>query len=480
MGETLHPGLYMREVPASAPVQGASTSTVGFVGTAPKGQVSKPALITSWNQFVKEFGSFDADSYLAYAVRGFFENGGSRCYVVRAVKYTGSNKASAIATTDLSDSGTAIVINVSAKSDGVWGNDIAVEITTGSVATNFNVFIRYKGAVVETYRNVSLDDVEETVGVSEYVKFVVVGNAVPAPVSKSLVGGLDGIANMTDSDYIGDPAIKNGLCALDNVKVNIVAVPGITTIPVLKGIITYAEGRKDCFGILDVPMSSTVTGVRTFVKTTANLASEYAGVYYPWIKVNDPIGLGKSPLKTIPPSGHIAGAYARTDANSGVWKAPAGTDVQLRGAVGLEYELSDGEQGILNPENINCIRSFEGDGICVWGARTLSGGQYKYINVRRTVLFVENSLMSSMRWTVFRPNNETLWDAISSNVDSFLASLWAQGAFKGANSAAAYFVKCDADINTPDVVEQGMTFVDLGMAINKPAEFIIFRLALMR
>lgn len=477
--ETLHPGLYFQEVAGTPPVEGVSTSTAGFVGIAPKGAVGKPVLVTNWSQFVREFGGFNNDSYLAYAVRGFFENGGSRAFISRAVKYNALQDGSMVKTSDIATANFPVdspAIRVSAKNDGVWGNDIKFELVASEEAgkQDFNVYFRED--LVESFQEVTLATLEAEVRASNFVEVIVIDEtATIATTNKvALVGGKDGITGIGDNDYL------HSLTAFDTAPVNIVAIPGITSTGVQNGLLAYVFNRRDCFAVTEAPMGLGVMEAREYVTKTANLSSEFGACYYPFIRVSDPIGLGKNPTKLIPPSGHIIGAYARTDNSVGVWRAPAGTDVKLLGTVGLEYNMSDEEQDMLNPISINCIRAFDGEGICVWGARTLSKGEYKYIPVRRTVMFIEGSLKANMLWTVFKPNDERLWGMIKSAVDSFLTTIWAQGGLKGTSTSEAFFVKCDAELNTPDVIDQGRTFVDIGLAPQKPAEFIIFRLSLKR
>ena len=481
--ETLHPGLYFKEVAGTPPVEGISTATAGFVGITSKGRVGEAVLVTNWSQFVNEFGGFINNSYLAYAVRGFFENGGSRAYIVRAVHYDAegeiegsltSAKTSNVATTQLL-ANTKPVMNINAKTDGAWGNNIKVEVRAGLAEDTFTLRVYYKEELLETYREVNMETLEVEVKSSDLISVVALGDTIPEVTPKTaLAGGLDGIDGIVDSDYIAS------LTAFDAVPVNLLAIPGITTVTVQKGLIDYATARGDAFAVTEVPMGLGIVEAKDYVTKEAKLASEFGAIYYPFIQVSDPIGLGKNPTKLIPPSGHIIGAIARTDNSAGVWRAPAGTDVKLLGAIGLGYNMSDAEQDILNPENINAIRAFDGEGICIWGTRTLSGGEYKYIPVRRLVNFIEQSLKANMLWTVFKPNDENLWGMIKSAVEGFLSTIWAQGGLKGASAKNAFFVKCDAELNTPDVIDQGRTYVDIGIAPQKPAEFIVFRISLKR
>lgn len=478
--ETLHPGLYVQEVAGISPVEGASTSTGAFVGTASKGKIGEAVLVTNWTQFVREFGGFEKNSYLAYAVRGFFENGGSRAYISRVVHVATGVKSSAPATIDLVGGASAVTLKVSALYDGTYGNNLSVSVT--EVTTDSFTLVVHDGAnIVETYSHMKLDEADDLTKNSAYIKVTVVGTVLPTAVAdKKLAGGNDGLAGLVDTDYLGDATLKTGLHAFDNVNINLVAIPAVTSTAVINGVIAYVNGRKDCFAVLDAPFDMGITAVKDYVITTTKAVSDYAGIYYPFLEVADPIGVGTNPTKFVPPSGHVMGVIARIDNSVGVWRAPAGVDANILGALGLKYNVSDAEQDILNPVNINCLRAFDGSGICVWGTRTLSSGEYKYVPVRRTSLFIEKSLNDNMRWTVFKPNDEKLWGLIKSSVESFLTSIWSQGGLKGSSTAEAFFVKCDAELNTTDVVDLGRTYVDIGIAPQKPAEFIIFRLSLKR
>ena len=350
--ETLHPGLYFQEVAGTPPVEGVSTATAGFVGITSKGRVGEAVLVTNWSQFVNEFGGFINNSYLAYAVRGFFENGGSRAYIVRAVHYdvdgdTGTyTKTSDVATTQLL-AGTEPVLNVNAKSDGTWGNDIKVEVLEGEAVDKFTLNVYYKDSLVESYKEVDLETVEIETKTSSYIEVIVKGDTVPDETPKTaLVGGKDGIKDMTDEDY------KYSLKAFDAVQVNLIAIPGVTSIGAQKGLLDYATARGDVFAVTEVPMGLGITEAKDYVVKEANLSTEFGAIYYPFIQVSDPIGLGKNPTKLVPPSGHIIGAIARTDNSVGVWRAPAGTDVKLLGTIGLEYNMSDAEQDILNQRTL--------------------------------------------------------------------------------------------------------------------------------
>lgn len=474
MPELLHPGLYFVENKGVSSVTGVGTSVAGFVGTAPKGKVRKPVYITSWDAYVKEFGGFDANSYLAYSVYNFFANGGSKCYVVRTVKYTSGTKTSAVATAQLQDASNNVYATVSAVSDGVWGNKLEVEIANyDATAKTFDFIVYEDGDIVEKFNGVTLDMLETLESAYVVVDVTDFGKT-PKAVKVSLSGGNDGLSGISDSDYI------DALQVFDEVKPNMIAIPGITSQAVQQGLIAYVENRKDCVAILDAPAGMKPTDVKTYVVSTAKLASEYAGFYYPWVKANDPIGVGKNPVKLLPPSGFVMGIIARTDNERGVWKAPAGIDAKVRNAIDVEYLINDAEQDLLNPNGINAIRVVEGEGICVWGARTLSKGEYKYLSVRRLAIFIQQSLEAGMKWVTFEPNDSVLWGKVQTAVEDFLNGIWSQGGLKGSTAKEAYSVRCDENLNTPDVVDQGITYCEYAIAPQKPNEFMVFKLGLKR
>jgi phage tail sheath protein FI len=233
---------------------------------------------------------------------------------------------------------------------------------------------------------------------------------------------------------------------------------------------TAGVGRM---AILDVPQGLLPQEVLEWRLNTAGYDSKFATLYYPWIEVMDPIT--RRPLM-VPPSGHIAGLWSRVDNTRGVHKAPA-NEVVL-GANGLEFQVTHAEQGELNRTGINCIRAFPGRGIRVWGARTMSSDpEWRYINVRRIFNYVSTSIMQGTNWAVFEPNDQRLWTSLTIAVSSFLNRVWRSGALFGTSPAEAYFVKCDAETNPPEVIEAGQVVCEIGIAPVKPAEFVIFRLS---
>ena len=389
----LSPGVYVEEVDrGSKPIEAVGTNTVGFLGESAKGPTGEAVLVTNWSQFVKTYGDFkDCSLHLAHGVYGFFNNGGSRCFVV----------------------------NVGAPVDAP---------ATASSAK---------------------------------------GDKDKAP-SKPSGGGGD-----RDGLFIGKdngPGQRTGLKCFDEVdEIALVCAPGQTSPAVQDAILTHCEARKDRFAILDGP--ETISGGVDRLPKPRD--SKYGAYYFPWIQVYDP---DKGNI-FVPPSGHIAGVYSRVDSERGVHKAPA--NEIIRGALGLKYNISKGEQDLLNPKGINAIRFMSG-AIRIWGARTLSTDpSWKYINVRRLFIMVESSIERATQWVVFEPNDHRLWKRVTRTISSFLTLLWRNGALMGTSPEQAFFVKCDDETNPPEVVDAGQLVVEIGLAPVKPAEFVIFRIGQM-
>jgi hypothetical protein len=288
---------------------------------------------------------------------------------------------------------------------------------------------------------------------------------------------------------IGDQLAKTGMYALLIVDLfNILCLPAAALLPDTNSSQVSANAISLCtqrraFYILDPPQASadrdTFAGIQTWLDQNSSLRSRNAALYFPRVDLADP--LNNFQLRPTAVSGTMAGIYARTDANRGVWKAPAGTETSLSGVQGLEYTLIDGENGVLNPIAINCLRTFPVYGPVCWGARTLNGADqladdYKYIPVRRFALFMEESLYRGTQWVVFEPNDEPLWSQIRLNVGAFMQGLFRQGAFQGTTPQAAYFVKCDDETTTQNDINNGIVNIIVGFAPLKPAEFVIIQI----
>jgi phage tail sheath protein FI len=501
----LTPGVYVEEIPAqSKPIEGVSTSVAAFVGLAPGGPINTPMRISNWTQFARIYGDpsepdngpFMEGGYLAHAVYGFFANGGSLAWIVRVGKEDGAPTAQAA----LPAAGDTSVETFRALAQkGVDGN-IAVEIEEENpggekAEATYKVTVsagsereEYEGLTLKKGRNNIATKVNAS---SKLIKLEETGTSVPEELRIPATGKYSlsvpsmAAGEIEASDFEGDVAKRRGmgsLAALD--EVTMVVMPdvmalgqngdGDVQVRDLQGkMIAHCENMGDRVAILDAPADLLPQDILEWRMNTAGYDSKFATLYYPWIEVMDPIS--KRPMM-VPPSGHIAGIWARTDATRGVHKAPANEVVM--GANGLGFQITGEEQGGLNKVGINCIRSFPGRGIRVWGARTLSSDpEWRYLNVRRLFNFISESIMEGTQWAVFEPNDQRLWTQLQVSASNFLTRVWRDGALFGANVTEAFYVKCDAETNPPDMVEAGQVTVEIGIAPVKPAEFVVFRIS---
>lgn len=300
-----------------------------------------------------------------------------------------------------------------------------------------------------------------------------VGDAAVAGNVISATLGSDGVTPQ-EIDY------QNGFALLDVRRdVNIVAVPGIGSKTMVDFGGNYCRNRQDCFFVGDMgPADDTKEEAQAFV-TGLTVKSSYAAVYFPWLKAIDPTGVSPEPI-LLPPSGYVAGMYARIDAKRGVWKAPAGTEANIGGAVGLTKEITDAEQDTLNPIGVNVIRVFPASGIVIWGARTVAtqaDPEYRYVPIRRTAIFIEQSIYNGIQWAVFEPNDEDLWASLRLNIGAFMMTLFRAGAFQGATPSQAFFVKADSQTTTQADIDAGVVNVMVGFAPLKPAEFVVIKIS---
>ena len=513
MAEYLSPEVYIEEISSGLkPIQGVGTSTAAFVGITQKGPFGVAVPITSFSQFLKIFGTYIDEGYLAFAVRSFFTEGGTSCYVVRTCHYAppavGSPKApTAVAGTktfqNVGVGGAASIdaLKITANLKGSWGNDVSVFIKEATVAApeRFLLELRYAGGLVETYDSLTMDATAPDYALTRLAvsAYIIVADLVPSSSALTsaqrrpalttspvfLVTGDDGLAGLKSIDFYGEQELGNGFYAFDKIDtINLLAVPEAVDRSVhLKGY-GYCEQRKDCLYIADCQQSTINTAddvvnyklAQGLYSGQNSLNSKYGALYAPWVSVFDP-RTGKG-IK-IPPSGAVAGRYAGVDQSRGVHKVAAGIeDGRLLSVLDVDKDFNDADQAKLNPLGINVIRKFPGVGVVLWGARTTSSDpEWVYLNVRRYFLFVEQSVEASTKWTVFEPNAPPLWKAITLNISAFLRQQWAIGALVGLKEEQAFYVKCDAETNPPESVDLGRVITEVGLAVAKPAEFVILR-----
>ncbi|SFN70074.1 phage tail sheath family protein [Nitrosospira briensis] len=522
-----YPGVYIEEIPSGVrTITGVATSIAAFVGWAPKGPTDRAELVLSWSDFERKFGGLDPRSVLGHSVSHFFNNGGQRAYIVRLLKQTPEAAAGAEGTAVGAESAKAAEITlgdltIRARDPGAWANDYAILIKKRQdIPANepqrfqlkiANIGLDKKGLPVEVFDNLSMDPndsrfVENVLGNdSTRVTATVAAEAAKVPPDtkfnaqgepegagfKDGQEGQDGAVLdpegdlQTAADFISGllpKSGKNGLFLLDKVDLfNLLCVPGLSEPATLNTLQKFCRDRR-AFLIADCAKDHTYDKLKEAAEPNSSLTgvdSINAAFYFPWVVAPDPLRQNRP--REFPPCGFVAGLYARTDSTRGVWKAPAGIDASLTGVLGVKSTLTDNENGVLNPKAINCIRTLPIYGTVLWGARTLQGNdergsEWKYIPVRRTALFLEESLFRALKWVVFEPNDEPLWSQIRLNVGAFMHNLFRQGAFQGTTPRDAYFVKCDKETTTQNDINLGIVNIIVGFAPLKPAEFVIIKL----
>jgi Bacteriophage tail sheath protein len=491
MPNYLSPGVYVEEVEAgSRPIEGVGTAVAAFVGLAGRGPANAPTLVTNWNQFTSTFGDFIEGSYLAHAVYGYFLNGGGAAYVVRvgADGVVPTASAEVPSSTDKAKP----AFQVAALEAGPEGNDITVDVQPAADEGSFKLVVKRGGREVESFDNLTTAKGKQNVATvvkaqSKTITIEEAGALAPAAGSTSLAGGSAAVpSRVTPDDYVGNSADRTGFAGLEAVdEVTMLAVPDLMAVyeqgmidleglqAVHLAMIAHCELMGDRVAILDAPPGLNAQQIKEWRVDKAGYDSKYATLYWPWIKVFDPLS---GQAKFVPPSGHTAGIWARNDDTRGVHKAPANEVV--RGAISLALNLTKAEHDQLNPNGINCIRAFPGRGIRVWGARTISSDpSWRYLNVRRLFNYIEESIFEGTQWVVFEPNDQRLWGRVKRTINAFLLRVWRDGALFGATPDQAFFVKCDEENNPPEVRDAGQLIIDIGIAPVKPAEFVVFRIA---
>jgi Bacteriophage tail sheath protein len=486
-----YPGVRVLEIPSGVrTISGVATSIAAFVGTARWGPPDEPVTINNFGDFERRFGGLWAPSYLGYAVRHFYMNGGGQAIVIRVV---GANAAAA--TIEIAGDFQLVAAN-----PGAWGNALTVDVDPVPNSELFNVTVKDASGIRERYLNVSVDAskrrylprvLEASDALVRVAKDDTGAFELPAaqPPQTSTTATADSGANGDTPDtnaYTGSQADRTGIFALEDVDLfNLLVIPPAerdadTAKEIYQAAITYCHDRR---AVLLVDAGSDWTSANAPASRDGlGLSTDdtsYGAIYFPWVQAADP--LRENQVHTFPPTGAVAGVIARTDGSRGVWKAPAGTDAGLNGLAGLTVSLTDEDNGQLNPVAINCLRSFPVWGRVVWGARTLKGAdqqadEYKYLPVRRLALYLEESLYRGLKWVVFEPNDEPLWSQIRLNVGAFMQNLFRQGAFQGNTPAKAYFVKCDSETTTQNDINLGVVNILVGFAPLKPAEFVVLRI----
>jgi phage tail sheath protein FI len=505
MPEYLHPGVYIEEIERGPrPIEGVPTSTSAFLGETERGTL-RPTLVTSYKDYQRWFGNvFEDGCYMPHSSAGFFENGGKRLYVSRITGPGGIP-----ASRDLGEG-----FKVVAVGPGAWGLRVWIKVLPGSTSdqdgqSGFRLQIAYwtkkpdqpfdpfvettrlpRPQHIEDYDDLSTDALSSdyfhkrliNTSTNQSVSALIdLTNANSAPNNPPPAPGdfldtdgneppIPGIADFNPTD-----GRIQGLAALDLDPYRDVALiyapsPRVDTDRIPKAIFDYCEKRKFCFSVVDSARDAEPGQLNPRVANKWD--TQYAAFYTPWLVASDPLSGARV---RVPPGGYMLGIYARTDAERGVFKAPANEVV--RGALDVRFEINEGTQDTLNPQGVNAIRVFPGRGIRAWGARTLSSnGLWKYVSVRRLFIFLERSIYEGTQWVVFEPNDDKLWARVKDTIRLFLRSQWRGGALFGRTEEEAFFITCDRTTMSQDDILNGRLICEIGIAPVRPAEFVIFRI----
>lgn len=545
MASYLHPGVYVEELPSgSKPIEAAGTSTACFIGFTAKGHSNNQAaiqagnfsaeLINKWDDYNARFGGlqntetttsgdYPVGDSIGLSVSAFFNNGGSKAYIIRVA--SGGTKSAG----SYDNGDPAALLTFTASNEGKWGDELLVKVipkpsTSSDIAdAEFSVQVGTGTvvndaidtfAVLESFTDVSLDSnnpayIEHKINDGSDVVSVAVNDAAAA--LSTLLAESDGFGfvqfgashssngvdgdNGSDGDATDYGAVFTAL--LKYRDVNIICLPGqyynrgsgatpaeTTMADIIDAAIAHCSIMKNRMVIVDPPYASEFEKEKD-VTDLSLPTSNYTALYYPWVKVGNPFydadkNPGAATSVLVPPSAYAAGMWSKIDGKRGVWKAPAGIETNLLGAAGFEYTVEDAEQDYLNPVGINCFRTLPNYGRVIWGGRTLAtkaDPEWRYIPVRRTAILIEESIYNGIQWAVFEPNNHNLWASLRNNISSFMNGLFRAGAFQGDKANDAYFVRCGlGDTMTQGDVDRGQVIVTVGFAALKPAEFVIVRI----
>lgn len=500
MGTYTYPGVYIQEVDTgNKPIEGVSTSIAGFLGIAERGPQAA-TFLASYADYQRSYGSYYVDStgaqaYLAYAVEGFFLNGGQGCWVARVVSSTAGTAQAALTN-----------ITISAAGPGATGGQIGYQIQPASIApadtTKFKLLLYYWSTAAaaatkdpttatqaEVFDNLSISTTSSTyfVGtVTSGSNLVTVTQTGTGPVTATAaIALLTSPAGADPALVLGDfagssvnPAAPTGLAALDAIDdISIYCCPdehyldGSVPGSIAADMLASCQNLMDRFAIFQSSVNAgppaKVTPGQTIISSRG-----YSAFYYPWLNVANPT---TDVITLVPPGGHMAGIYARSDANYNVAKDPA--NEQIAGISSLQLPINNATQGQLNPIGVNCLRYFKAQGNLVWGGRTTSPDpDWQYISVRRLFIFIEKSIQQGTQWVVFEPNNAPTWARLIRSVSDFLTGLWMQDMLMGATKEQAFFVRCDTTTMTQTDIDSGRLIAVIGIAPVMPAEFVIFQI----
>lgn len=504
------PGVFIQEVelPQEVALADVGTAAGALVGALAKGPISTPVLVTSWTQFVKTFGTLEDAYPTTWAAYNFFANGGRQLYVKRVV---GSSSAqSTVSLTDRSQAGLN-TLQVRAANPGAWGNDLSVEIQAAGTSDRFTLLVygeptssAANSNLLEQFTDLSMNSTDPRYVVSvvnagsAYVTTSDLNSASVSPDDlpeidglKALTGGANGSAP-TRTEYanalVTFDAIQNPLLFNIPAAAYIYTPSGTTNertlaVNIMGDLVNYCELRGDAFAILDTPISQSVSEAKTFLADVKAAAPDSDGgcaaAYYPWLVIPDTLRASGGATRSQAPAAAAMGQFLATDASRGVFKTPAGLTNRIALAVATERQLTNTELDTLNTGTapINAIRQVPGNGIVVMGGRTLNNTPGdRYINVRRSLIYIKKELTDRSAFAIFENNDERLWSQLRVALGAFLRGYWQQGGLRGSSPDKAYYVKVDSSTTSSADVQNGRVNIEVGVALEYPAEFIVIKL----
>lgn len=485
MATYLRPGVFVEEtLNQLPPALGTNAQSVAaFIGVIDIGPTDVTA-VTSWSQFTNLYGPYGVNNAVHLAVLLFFSNGGGTCYVKRVV-----GSGATASTRSFNDRATspASTLRLAAANVGDWGNSVNVSIQNSTSGSSVDLIVYLGGTgvsnIAEKFTDLTMDPTD-----SRYLVSVINAQSryLFAEDLLSEATGAERLPVVTTNQYlisgssggtVTESTIATAVEAFDVVHNSLILnAPNVTDTTAVASLLDYAETRGDVFVIIDPSSASVTTQLATAETYTA---SSHGAVYHPKIIMNDPTSAVSGATITVAPGGAIAGIYASTDASRGVFKAPAGLSARIAGAVSVAPHTNaelDAMNSAVVP--VNAIRYITGSGIVLMGARTLKATYIdKYIPVRRTLIYLRKSMSDLTQFAVFEPNDEKLWRRINAALDGFLRDFWRQGGLRGTAPAQAFFIKCDADNNPQASIDNGYVNIEVGVALQRPAEFVVIKIS---
>lgn len=508
------PGVYVRETPFTSNISTrTATSAAAFVGEAERGP-EVATLVTSWNDYKASYGEVSNTYDLGYAVYHYFANGGRDAYVSRVLDTTAVASTTIFQGTITGASAASTLFTLKAASKGAWGDQLSAVITfdpstltdpTGTPKVNSTSLFSLAVNLVKSGTTVEVERWQELsfdATSSRYFKSVLDlysaylrVSGTPATISSNVTIAVSGITSSVYSKSLtftsGSDATNASAITADTewatAVTNLSLVPGPLLINLVgqtgttrvNQALAYAAERADAFVIIDCPLAAaTKVDMQTAVAGYSTSNGAFGAVYFPALKMYDPAKSGPTAIRDTYTGGAIAGAYVRSETIRGIAKAPAGYFLDLQNVIGLVATLSDADQGTLyNTNHVNCLRLIPGGGTIINGARTLAKNRpEKYIPIRRTLSFLRVMLDAQTQFAVFEPNDERLWNRIKVTLSSTLTDFWAKGNLKGVSANSAFYITCDSSNNTSSSIEDGYVNIEVGVALQYPAEFVVINL----